>query len=169
MVAQPVEQASHRPAVGCGEIERGTPHLPAQRRVCEQGRHRRHCLVGIPGAQRGARADCAFRSLLEIEGVRPEHHGRAHRACLDQVLAAERQEASAHQRAIRGVIVGQHLAHRVAYHDLHVGADGIPVAAARHLEAVRSGECRNLLEALRVARHDHGQRAHGHRGAAQPC
>ena len=55
--------------------------------------------------------------------------------------------------------IAGHLAHRVAQHDVDVGGHGCIGAAAHEWDSALAQQFGDRSEALRMARHDHGQRA----------
>ena len=87
-----------------------------------------------------------------------DQHRGADRAGLDQVLAAERQQAASDERDVGSTVVGEHLAERIAEHDanarLHRRIRGAP--RIRHATGVE--QAGDGVEALRVARHDDDER-----------
>ncbi len=76
-------------------------------------------------------------------------------------MPAERQQAAADEGHVARNVVGEHLAHRVAQQHLHIGRQRrifFQFRAAAHDQAVRGNQARDLIETLRMARHDHQQR-----------
>ena len=65
---------------------------------------------------------------------RPGRYTRAsaHRERLDQVLAAERQQAAPDECDVGRRVIGEHLAHRIAEHHADIGGNIAVAAAARN-------------------------------------
>ena len=126
------------------------PRSPSSAR---RGRDQR---VGIarPAAPRRRRRRASLASAkLNVCG--PTSVGTPTRDRLDQVLAAERQQAAADERDVGRRVVGEHLAHRIAEHDARRRR-----APARRRCGARTATPRarsrrgDRVEALRMARHD---------------
>ena len=119
--------------------------------------------VGRP--QRGAGFAGQVRGFAEVEGMRPQHHGAVAGQGLDEVLAAQRRKAAAHERGVGQAVVQGHLAQRITQPDVDVirrspaGRATHPLAAARDMQAAASQQRRHFVKALRMARHD--QPLHG--------
>ena len=118
-------------------------------------------------SMRGARVERVGRRLGEVEHVRADERRPADGDRLDQVLAAERQQAAADEGDVGGRVVRHHLAHRVAEHDADVG--GHRRSALRRTNAMPRSRSRSAtaVEALRMPRHDDGQRARRQRRRAR--
>ena len=84
------------------------------------------------------RVPCRFG---EVEHVRPDERRTARRDRLDQVLAAERQQAAADERDVGRRVVRDELAHRIAEHDVRrpLGTGALLAAPGRtRIRAPRS-------------------------------
>ncbi len=152
--------------MGVAEAPPGLAHRLPRRRVREQPRRLPRERVGIHDLNRRAGRDGFRRSLREVEGRRTDEDRDADRAGLDQVLRAIGQQAAADVDDVRAGVVRGHLPHAVAEGEGLSGRHRPPFAPAYEREAAAAQERRHLVEALRMARHDHGQRA-GERRARQ--
>lgn len=156
-----------------GERRARRAHRRAARVIGEQ-RVERACEIGrIPHLRARARRDRIGRRLREVEHVRPDQHRHADRARLDQVLAAERQQAAADERDVGGCIVRAQFAHRIAEQHRDVGRQRgggrpacgggrrvvRPFGAAHVAQPAPLDERRDFGEALRMTRHEDQQRA----------
>ena len=105
---------------------------------------------------------CAVASA-KVERVRTDERRHAERDRLDQVLSAERA-AGCRRRTRRRpprIVRGQ-LAHRIAEHDVDIAGHGAHFRCAGRSGTPRPAqELGDGVEALRMARHDDGQRARG--------
>jgi hypothetical protein len=90
--------------------------------------------------------------------VRSDQRGDADGDGLDQVLAAERQQAAGDERNVARAVVGEHLAERIAEHDAGRRTDRRVRAAARVRHPALVEQRGDRVEALRVARDDDDQR-----------
>nr|GEU28095.1 hypothetical protein [Tanacetum cinerariifolium] len=159
-----------------GKRQRAGAHGGAGGVVTEQARCLRHQRAGIGHAQGAAAGNRILGHQLEIEGVRADHHGLAQRRRLDQVLAAQRQQAAAHESDVAGRVICEHLAHRVAQQHVGRGIDAggrgsrlraaqRQRAAALHGQPCRRHQLLHFGKPLRVARHEQQQRPGRQTGA----
>src|ERR1700744_2977226 len=97
----------------------GAAHRDLTRRVVEQFLQRTGKAFRVLDLYRRTSGQGGRAGLREVEHMRAEHHGRADRAGLDQILSTERQQTPTDERNIRRRIVGGQLTHRIAEHDLN--------------------------------------------------
>ena len=95
--------------------------------------------------------------------MRTGQHRAAAGGRLDQVLPAQRREAAPQQRHIRAGVIGRHLAHRVAQPDIGLPGQSArpgagPAAAPHQRQAAGDHAGADLVEALRMTRHQQQQR-----------
>ena len=119
--------------------------------------------LDVGDAQRRAGRERELGGLREVEGVRAHHDRAAAGRRLDQVLAAERREAAAEQRDVGERVLRRHLAHRVAEprrrrRARRPAARRARRCAARSVKPAPRDQAGDLVEALRMARHDDEQR-----------
>ena len=79
----------------------------------------------------------------------------------------KRQQAAADEGHVRRRAVAAHFSQRVAQHERNVGRHGEVVAAPDERDAPRAQQFGDRIEALRVARHDDGQRLRRQRAPRQ--
>ena len=114
---------------------------------------------GIRDFDRGAGRQRLLGGVGEVEHVRTDERRPSQADRLDQVLPAERKQAAADERDVRGREVAGHFAHRVAEHDFDVGGHGRVAAAAHERHRALAQEIGDGRESLRMARDDDGERA----------
>ena len=166
--------AARRCARPCAVPRRGA----APRSASARARHRLALLrLQQPSAARDAAPASSTRSaapacsaqlrgLGEVEGVRAHHHRAAAGRGLDQVLPAERREAAAEQRdvgAARSTAPSRPSSRRARRRRRRIaGGASAQRAAPRDARSPRCAQQRgDLVEALRMARHDRAAAARG--------
>src|SRR6185295_5594380 len=130
---------------------------PSQFWITQQTVDRPAQLRYIAHPLRGACFDCAAGCFLEIERMRTDDDRNTDSTGLQQVLAAQREQAAADKCDIACGVVREHLTHRVAEDNPRLSFDRTIFAAELKLVPALSNKGGDLIESLRVARHDNSQ------------
>ena len=113
-------------------------------------------LWGINHGQRLGRQQ-RLGNITEVLQRRPTQHGLTQCGRLQHIMPAQRHQAATHIGHAPRAVQRRQLAQRIAQVNLGGGCNGLLLATATDLPALALAQCRHLVKALRVARHQHQQ------------
>src|SRR4029434_3671000 len=132
----------------------GLPHLSCGGRVEKQPRRFLREVSSVPYLERGASNGGLLDCFQDIVNVRPNKNRFTHSARFDQVLTSVRNEASADESDVTGLVIGIHLAEAVAEQDLGIGPNCRILAAALKVELSLGNQFRDLAKSVRMTGND---------------